>query len=94
MYPLLENQPFAEQMKNDMVREIETSQPKIIVFVDNQLSWGWELDWDDSDPRMNIFTWIRSYLDAHYDLMAEVPIDGATHDVWGSPCRYYIFQRR
>jgi hypothetical protein len=94
MYPLLENQPFAEQMKNDMVREIETSQPKIIVFVDNQLSWGWELDWDDSDPRMNIFTWIRSYLDAHYDLMAEVPIDGATHDVWGAPCRYYIFRRR
>ena len=94
MYPLLENQPFAQQMKNDMVREIETSQPKIIVFVDNQLSWGWELDWDDSDPRMNIFTWIRGYLDAHYDLMAEVPIDGATHDVWGSPCRYYIFRRR
>ena len=94
MYPLLENQPFAQQMKNDMIREIETSQPKIIVFVDNQLSWGWELDWDDSDPRMNIFTWIRGYLDAHYDLMAEVPIDGATHDVWGSPCRYYIFRRR
>jgi hypothetical protein len=94
MYPLLENQPFARQMKNDMIREIETSQPKIIVFVDNQLSWGWELDWDDSDPRMDIFTWIRSYLDAHYDLMAEVPIDGATHDVWGSPCRYYIFRRR
>jgi Dolichyl-phosphate-mannose-protein mannosyltransferase len=94
MYPLLENQPFAQQMKNDMIREIETSQPKIIVFVDNQLSWGWELDWDDSDPRMNIFTWIRSYLDAHYDLMAEVPIDGATHDVWGAPCRYYIFRRR
>jgi hypothetical protein len=94
MYPLLENQPFAQQMKNDMVHEIESSQPKIIVFVDNQLSWGWELDWDDSDPRMNIFAWIRSYLDAHYDLMAEVPIDGATHDVWGAPCRYYIFQRR
>jgi hypothetical protein len=94
MYPLLENQPFAQQMKNDMIREIETSQPKIIVFVDNQLSWGWELDWDDSDPRMNIFTWIRSYLDAHYDLMAEVPIDGATHDVWGAPSRYYIFRRR
>jgi hypothetical protein len=94
MYPLLENQPFAQQMKNDMVREIESSQPKIIVFVDNQLSWGWELDWDDSDPRMNIFMWIHDYIDAHYDLMAEVPIDQATHAIWGAPSRYYIFRRR
>jgi hypothetical protein len=92
-YPLMENQKFALRMQSDMIHEIEDTQPKIVVFVDT-LSWNWKPNWDASEPHMNIFTWIRSYLDAHYDLMAEVPIDGATHDVWGAPCRYYIFRRR
>jgi hypothetical protein len=89
----MENQKFALRMQSDMIHEIEDTQPKIVVFVDT-LSWNWKPNWDASEPHMNIFTWIRSYLDAHYDLMAEVPIEGATSNLWGSPCRYYIFRRR
>jgi hypothetical protein len=94
MYPLMEDQPFAFQMRSSMIHEIETAQPKFVVFVDNQLSWGWGPDWDGSDLRMNIFNWVRRYVDAHYDLTAEVPIDSASYNVWGAPCRYYIFQRK
>jgi hypothetical protein len=94
VFPLVEKQPFALQMQNDMIREIENAQPKIVVFVDNQLSWGWDPGWDAKDPYMNIFSWIRGYLDAHYDLVAEVPIDQAVYNLWGAPCRYYIFQRK
>jgi len=92
-YPLMENQKFALRMQSDMIHEIEDTQPKIVVFVDT-LSWNWNPNWDASEPHMNIFTWIRGYLDAHYDLIAEVPIEGATSNLWGSPCRYYIFRRR
>jgi hypothetical protein len=93
MYPLMEYQKFALQMQSDMIHEIEDSQPKIVVFVDT-LSWYWKPDWNASEPHMNIFMWIRGYLDAHYDLMAEVPIEGAPTSLWGAPCRYYIFQRK
>jgi hypothetical protein len=94
VYPLMETQKFALRMQSDMMHEIENTQPKIVVFVDNQLSWGWQPDWNSSDPHMHIFSWMRSYLDEHYDLLAEVPIEGAMGHLWDSPCRYYIFQRR
>jgi hypothetical protein len=94
MYSLLEKQRFALQMQSDMISEVENSRPSFVVFVDNQLSWGWKPYPDRPEPQMKIFTWARSYLDAHYDLMAEVPIEGATHELWGAPCRYYIFRRR
>ena len=94
MYPLMERQEFALEMQNAMMREVEDSRPAIVVFVDNQFSWGWSPYWPESESRMNIFSRIRGFLNAHYNLMAEVPIDGASHDVWGAPCRYYIFRRR
>jgi hypothetical protein len=92
MYPLMEKQKFALKMQSDMIHQIEETQPKIVVFVDTQ-SAAWELDWDASEPHMNIFMWIRGYLDANYDLMAEVPIQGVGANLWGAPWRYYIFQR-
>jgi hypothetical protein len=93
MYPLMERQKFALRMQVDMEKEIENTQPKIVVFVDT-LTWDWKPEWDASEPHMNIFMWIRTYLDAHYDLMAEVPIEGASSNLWGAPCRFYIFQRK
>jgi len=94
MYSLMEKQKFALRMQNDMIHEVENVQPKIVVFVDNQLSWGWDPSWDATDPHMTIFAWIRNYVNAHYDLVAEVPIYDARDDLWGAPRRYYIFQRK
>jgi hypothetical protein len=93
-YPLMEKQKFAFRMQSEMMNEIENAQPRFVVFVDNWWSWGWNPSWDASEPHMNIFTRIRDYLDAHYDLMAEVPIQGSAYNLWGAPCRYYIFQRK
>jgi len=81
-------------MQREMIKEIEESHPKMIVYTDNQLSWGWEPGLNSSDPRMYIFNWMRDYLDARYDLIAEVPIDKAGGFMWGFPCQYYIFQRK
>jgi hypothetical protein len=93
MYPLMERQKFALQMQVNMEKEIENAQPKIVVFVDT-LTWDWKPEWDATEPHMNIFLWIRGYLDAHYDLMKEVQIEGASSNLWGAPCRFYIFQRK
>jgi Dolichyl-phosphate-mannose-protein mannosyltransferase len=94
MYPLMEHQKFALRMQSAMRREIEKSQPRIVVFTDNQFSWGWRREWDESEPTMKIFSWMRSYLTANYDLIAEVPIDSALYHQWGAPCRYYVYQRK
>jgi hypothetical protein len=93
MYPLMEKQKFALWMQSDMIHQIEDTQPKIVVFVDT-LSGAWDIRWNGSEPHMSLFLWIRGYLDAHYDLMAEVPIQGAVDNLWGLPCRYYIFERK
>jgi hypothetical protein len=92
-YPLMEKQEFALAMQRDMIHEIEQTQPKVVVFVDT-LSWYWNPSWNASEPHMNILMWIRSYLNTHYDLTAEVPIEGSVANLWGSPCRYYIFERK
>jgi hypothetical protein len=94
MYPLVEKQKFALRMQSEMIHEIEESQPKIIIFTDNQLTWSWDLNWNSSEPRVNVFNWMLTYLNTHYDLMAEVPIPGATDQMWSAPPRYYIFQRK
>jgi 4-amino-4-deoxy-L-arabinose transferase and related glycosyltransferases of PMT family len=94
MYPLMEHQKFADRMQSAMRREIEKSQPRIVVFADNQFSWGWRREWHESEPTMKIFSWMRSYLTANYDLIAEVPIDSARYQQWGAPCRYYVYQRK
>jgi 4-amino-4-deoxy-L-arabinose transferase-like glycosyltransferase len=92
-YPLVEKQKYALRMQEEMIREIEQSHPKLVIFTDNQLSWGWEPGWNSSDPRMYIFNWMRDFLNAHYELVAEVPIEKALGREWGDPCRFYIFRR-
>lgn len=94
MYPLMENQPFAFQMQKNMIEEVKTAQPKIVVFVDNELSWGWGLDWNASEPHMDFFTEIRRFIDTNYELVAEVPIYKSYPSLWGNPGRYYIFERK
>jgi MFS family permease len=92
MYPMLEKQKFALQMQSGMEREVEQSRPKLIIYTDNLFKWGCATEWPESDPDpgMNIFMWMHDYLDAHYDLMAELPI----HSHSGSPCSYFVYQRR
>jgi hypothetical protein len=63
-YGLMEAQPYARQMQDEMIREIETAQPEYVVYVTSPLSWLRERE---SDP--HIFTWARRYLDGGYQLI-------------------------
>ena len=61
-YGLMEPQPFAKQMQQEMIRGIESARPKFLVFVVMNRSW---LPWRDSDK--SIFRWAAMYRDANYD---------------------------
>jgi 4-amino-4-deoxy-L-arabinose transferase-like glycosyltransferase len=55
-YPLMEPQPFALKMQEEMIREIETAAPEFIVYVQGDTSWGRR---PDSNPK--IFNWWDGY---------------------------------
>ena len=55
-YALMESQPFARKMQEQMLREIETNAPEFIIFADNSLSWA-----RTSDSCLKIFDWWDSY---------------------------------
>ncbi len=55
-YPLMEAQPFAGGMQRDMIREIETSSPEFVVFVDRNESWHQAPQSDTT-----IFEWWNDY---------------------------------
>ncbi len=55
-YGLMEPQPFARNMQDAMIGEIETNAPEFVVFADNPLfSWGRRPDSD-----LKIFEWWNS----------------------------------
>ena len=63
-YGLMEAQPYARQMQDEMIREIEIARPEYVVYVNSPLSWLRE---KESDPY--IFTWAKRYLDQGYQLI-------------------------
>ena len=67
MYGLMEPQPYALKMQNDVIHDIETSRPEYVVDVDSSLSW---LVRDNSSTR--IFDWWDDYQPQHYELAESI----------------------
>jgi hypothetical protein len=65
VYGLMEEQVYARQMQDEMIREIEEARPEYLVYVASPLSW---LRGSESDP--HIFTWAKLYLDHGYQLIS------------------------
>ena len=77
-YGLMEHQPFALAMQNEMIRELELARPDYVVFVSIEYSW---LMHDDSSPR--IFQWWNAYSRAHYTPVGLVDLSKPFHtDYW------------
>ncbi|MCE9613774.1 MAG: glycosyltransferase family 39 protein [Lentisphaerae bacterium] len=85
MYPLFENHPFAAQMQQEMIREIEAVRPRFLVFVANPTSLGVA-----PDPRLDMFRWYDNYSRLFYNLVGIVDIqDTRTNYAWGEQARVY-----
>lgn len=80
VFGMMEPQPFARRMQEEMIHDIETSRPGFIVFVDAPLSWFRQ---PDSDP--GIFNWWDAY-QTNYTLvaLADVLSSNTTVYAWGA----------
>ncbi len=56
-YPLMEPQPFAAQMQQEMIAEIERAKPSCVVFVSIAHSWAMR-----PDSKRLIFDWLETYV--------------------------------
>ena len=73
-YALMEPQPYAHQMQEEMIHEIETARPRFLVLVVMNKSW---LTRTDSDQ--TIFRWADSYCESNYEEVGLINItDGGT----------------
>jgi hypothetical protein len=68
-YALMEVQPFALKMQQEMIREIEAGNPRFLIYVNIPTSW---LVRPQSEKK--IFTWFYSYTWTHYDLVGVIDI--------------------
>jgi hypothetical protein len=75
-YGLMEEQPFALRMQEEMIREIGEHPPEFIVFADNPLSWARK---PGSDPK--IFNWWDAY-QTNYTLVGLADILSPTQTVY------------
>jgi hypothetical protein len=91
IYALMENQTFARSMQTEMIQQIEQAHPRIVVYVDDELSWGWSTP---GAQKQALFAWMQGYLNAGYDLIETVPIAGNAQHQWGNQASFYIYQRR
>lgn len=91
MYPLLEQQKFAPQMRSDMMQQMEHSHPRFLVYVDAELSWWGQMH----GPRENIdfFDWAWNYAHNGYELVDQIPVVGNGKHLQGDQAMIYIFSR-
>src|SRR5262249_52247412 len=83
-YALLEEQPYSSVMQGEMIREVESVRPEIVVYVLTHESW---LTKPHADQ--HIFNWADEYLRQNY--LLEGIADGGPHDVyrWGAVAGEY-----
>jgi hypothetical protein len=73
-YALMEPQPYAHQMQEEMIHEIETSRPRFLVLVVMNKSWLTR-----TDSEQTIFRWADSYCESNYEEVGLINItDGGT----------------
>ena len=68
-YDLMEAQIYAAAMQREMISEIESARPEILVLVYSRDSWGRQVSSDDA-----IFKWADAYLQREYHLAATVNV--------------------
>jgi hypothetical protein len=69
-YALMERQPYAARMQDEMIREVEAARPVYLVFVGMMSSWGGH---PGSDRR--ILTWANEYTAKCYERVGVADID-------------------
>jgi len=78
-YPMLENQPFAQKMTDELIRDIEAANPDYLIYLHFKDSWG-IAQWREH----KIFRWFTAY-SYGYETVMMVEVDRKTRST-----RYYL----
>ena len=86
-YPLMEPQPYARRMQEEMIRELDSARPELLVFVNVPTSW---LARPDS-PQL-LFEWVERTARADYERIgvADIVSSTQTNYVFGDAARSYV----
>jgi hypothetical protein len=86
MYGLMETQPYAMRMQNDMIREVEAAAPQYVVQVSGNASWL-----QDQESPSGIFNWWYAYGATHYHLVgiADIISEERTEYRWAGAVDTY-----
>lgn len=90
MYALTEKQKYSLQMREQMIREVESAQPRFLVYVDDSYSW-WNLG---STKEVDYLRPLQQWMFRQYDLQKTIPISGDAEHQWGDHPAFYIFRKR
>jgi len=99
VYSLMEAQPYARRMQEEMIREVETSRPEYLVYVRAPSSWAVL-----PGSEHLLLNWAPKYAQEHYELVGLVDIltEGSVYRWDGdarnyapqSPYVLFVFRRR
>jgi hypothetical protein len=74
MYGLTEAQPFAFDMQQDLIRELEAAKPEYLVMVNVEFSWA-----RHPDSPTALFDWYRLYAQRYYETVGVVDLVDPLH---------------
>jgi hypothetical protein len=86
MYPFLEPQRYSPVMQQEMISEVETAHPEMLIFAHVQTSWG--LPFADI-ANVRVLGWVRQYAQENYQLDGVVEIGDTTEYHWGATAKDY-----
>ena len=86
VYPLLEPRDSALPMQKQMMQEIESSHPAMLVLMNVPASW---IAYRNIGSMEGILTWARKYIAENFVQDGVVEIGETTNYVWGEPARSY-----
>lgn len=100
-YSLMEEQIYSQRMHDEIIAEIESSKPEMLVFCRHPLSWLVR-----QNSHLKVLQWINDYSKVHYDVagIMEIPTDyGPGEFYWNDELNHfrgtsdrqiYIFKRK
>lgn len=84
-YPLMENQPYWQQMQQQMIAEVEASRPAYLVYFNDPSSWLTTVGSSRLTPFLN---WANGYVKANYERVGLVELaDPQSTFLWGDDAK-------
>jgi len=74
-YPLMERQPYARKMQEEMIAQAERAKPEYVIFVDDNLSWTGR-----AESEQKLLNWWNEYWIPNLDLIQTILIKEGTEE--------------